>query len=141
MARGFQSQEGRHESPGGATGGGAKGEGLEKFDENGVFGLGRVVTGRGLLPGRKRPAAQPQGEDAQSRRKLDPSGLDRHRPRRETQEHEPQDEAERRRRQFPRQNAEPGGMRLGEAHQSPERQCEEKARRQAETPRSERRLT
>lgn len=141
MARGFQRQEGRRESPGGETGGDSEGEGLEKFGKSRVLVFGRVFPGRRLFPVRQRPAAQTQSVDAQRRRNFDPAALDRPGPGRETQDDKPQSETEGRRRQFPRQGANSAGKRLGEAHQGPGRQCGEKARRQAETPRWKRQLT
>ena len=135
MTGGFQSQEKRRESPGGAAGGDAEGEGLEKFGKGRVPGLGRVFPRRWFVPRRKRPAAQAQRIDAQGGRNLDPSALERQDSGRHSQEDDPQSETEGRRRRISRQGAESAPMRRGEARQAPEGQCGEKARRQAESPR------
>ena len=145
IARRLQHQKCRGEGPGGAKCGGAERKRLKQFGEARVFGLGRRLLGQKLLPGRQRPAAQTQGEDAQSRRNLNPSRVDR--PAlgrgsrgRETPENQRGGKTGGRRHEVRRERASPARKRAAEAHQSPEQQCDDKVRRHAETPRLNRRL-
>ncbi len=160
MARGFEQQKHRCKSPRGETSGESERERLKDLGKERIFGLGRGLLGQGLLgrgllgrgllgrgllgqgllPRRKRPAAQPQGEDAQGRRNLDPTCADRPGLGRETREDQRHGETGGRRQKVRREGASPGRTRAGEAHQSPEQQCDEKVRRHAETPRLNRRL-
>jgi hypothetical protein len=141
MAGDFQQQKGRHEAPGGERRGDSERKSLKRVGEAGLFDLGRRLVGQEFLPRRERPAAQPQGEDAKGRRNLDPSGVDRPGPRREAGKEQRHDEAGDRRENVRRERASPVRKRMGEAHQSPEQQCDEEVRRHAETPLMNRRLT
>jgi hypothetical protein len=141
-AAGRQKKENRHIGPGAEKGGEAQRErlGMCGIGAFAGFGRGRSLLGRRLFPRRQRPGAEAQRKDAKGGGNLHPAAVDRPGCRRDSGEDQPERVAERRGRDAGRQSADAAPSRAGEADKGPRKQCGEKIRRHADTPRLNRRL-